>query len=69
MAGRKFTRYKPNGFVKSKIDRVLVSKEWLDIWSESKQFVLSKSVSDHRSIILKDSTVDLVPKLFRCLAK
>jgi len=31
MVGRKFTWYKPNGTVKSRIDRVLVSKEWLDI--------------------------------------
>jgi len=30
MVGRKFTWYKPNGFVKSRIDRVLVSKDWLE---------------------------------------
>ena len=32
MVDRKFTWYKPNGSVKSRIDRVLVSWEWLDIW-------------------------------------
>ena len=32
MVDRKFTCYKPNGLVKSGIDRVLVSREWLDIW-------------------------------------
>jgi len=32
MAGRKFTLYKPNGTIKSRIDRILVSREWLDIW-------------------------------------
>jgi len=31
MVGRKFTWYKPNGSFKSRIDRVLVSREWLDV--------------------------------------
>ncbi len=30
LVGRKFTWYKPNGLVKSRIDKVLVSKEWLE---------------------------------------
>jgi len=29
LVGRKFTWYKPNGMVKTRIDKVLVSKEWL----------------------------------------
>lgn len=41
MVGRKFTWYKTNGSVKSRIDRVLVSREWLNIWPDSKQFVIS----------------------------
>ena len=32
MVDRKFTWYKLNGSVKSRIYRVLVSREWLDIW-------------------------------------
>ena len=32
MVDRKFTCYKPNGSVKSRIDRVFVFREWLDIW-------------------------------------
>ena len=32
MVDRKFTCYRPNGSVKSRIDRVFVSREWLDIW-------------------------------------
>ena len=32
MVDRKFTWYKPNGSIKSRIDRVLVFRDWLDIW-------------------------------------
>jgi len=39
LVGRKFTWFKPNGLVKSRIDRVLVSKEWLEFWPNSQQFV------------------------------
>ena len=35
MVGRKFTWYKPNGTAKSRIDRVLVSKEWMEEWPNS----------------------------------
>jgi len=58
LVGRKFTWYKPNGLVKSRIDKVLVSKEWLDVWPNFQQFVLSRSISDHCAVILKEVTVD-----------
>jgi len=67
MVGRKFTWYKPNGSVKSRIDKVLVSREWLDVWPECKQFILSRTVSDHCALVLKDSKVDWGPKPFRSL--
>jgi len=67
MVDRKFTWYKLNGSVKSIINRVLVSREWLDIWSDSKQFVLSRSVFDHCALILKESFVDWGLKSFICL--
>ena len=55
MIGRKFIWYKPNEFVKSIIDRVLVSKEWFDFWPNSKQWVLSRSVFNHCALMLKDN--------------
>ncbi|XP_068498242.1 uncharacterized protein [Phaseolus vulgaris] len=67
LVGRKYTWFKPNSLVKSRIDRVLVSKEWLDIWPNSQQFVLSRSISDHCAVILKEVSVDWGPKPFRCL--
>jgi len=67
MVGRKFTWYKRNGSVKSRIDRVLVSREWLDVWPKCKQFILSRTVSDHCALLFKDSKVDWGPKPFRSL--
>jgi len=67
MVGRKFIWYKPNGLVKSKIDRILVSSEWLDKWSDRKQVVLGRSVFEHCALVLKTLTVDWGPKPFRSL--
>jgi len=67
LVGRKFTWYKPNGTVKSKIDRILVSLEWLEKWSGSKHYVEGRSVSDHCALILKDIDIDWGLKPFRCL--
>ena len=39
MVGKKFTWYKLNGVVKSRIDRILVSREWLETYPNSKQCV------------------------------
>jgi len=57
MVGRKFTWYKPNGLVKSIIDRIIVSREWLDRWPDSKKVVLGRSVSDHCTLVLKTSWI------------
>jgi len=67
MVDMKFTWYIPNGFVKSKIDRVSISKDWLETWPNSKKFVYSKSVSDHCALVLKDASLDRGKKSFRSL--
>ena len=67
MLGRKFTRYKANGLIKSRIDRFLVSREWLDRWPVSKYWVLDRVVSDHCALVLDTVTVDWGLKPFRCL--
>ena len=54
LVDRKFTWFKPNGLVKSRIDRVLVSKEWLEYWPNNQQLVLNRSISDHCVVILKE---------------
>jgi len=58
LVGRKFTWYKPNGTVKSRIDRILVSLEWLEEWSGSKLYAEGRSVSDHCALILKEINID-----------
>ncbi|XP_068472510.1 uncharacterized protein [Phaseolus vulgaris] len=67
LVGRKFTWYKPNGTDKSRIDRVLVSLEWLEKWSGSKLYAEGRTVSDHCASILKDINIDWGLKPFRCL--
>ena len=67
MIGMKVIWYKQNGSMKSIIDRVLVSKDWLEIWPNSKQFVSSRSVLDHCALVLKDKCSDWGPKSFRGL--
>jgi len=67
LVGRKFTWYKPNGTMKSRIDRVLVSLEWLEKWPGSKLYAEGRSVSDHCALVLKEINIDWGPKPFRCL--
>jgi len=37
IVGKKFTWYKSDGSAKSRLDRFLVSLEWLQMWPMSKQ--------------------------------
>ena len=65
--GRSFTWFRPNGSSRSKIDRFLLSPEWLDTWPASIQSTLSRNFSDHCPIILRSTTIDWGPKPFRVL--
>ncbi|KAH1242381.1 hypothetical protein GmHk_07G019724 [Glycine max] len=56
--GRRFTWCRPNGSVMSKLDRFLLSYEWLSQWPDSTQFVLERDFSDHCPILLKARTID-----------
>jgi len=64
LVGRKFTWYKANRMVNSRIDRVLVSKEWLDAWPRCQQFVLNRSISDHCAVVVKEVFIDWGPRSF-----
>ena len=57
--GRKFTWCRPNGSAMSKLDRFLLSDEWLSQWPDSTQFVLERDFSDHCPILLKSRTIGL----------
>jgi len=67
MTGRKLTWSRVNGTTKSRLDRILVSQEWLDLWLESKQYVLDGTVSDHCALICEKLLIDWGPKPFRYL--
>lgn len=44
VTGRKYMWYKPNGTTKSRLDRVLVSDEWLKEWPNSKQYIKARKI-------------------------
>lgn len=65
LVDRKFTWFRPNGRTRSRIDQILVTREWLITWEGSIQYVLQRNIYDHCPILLKNSCVDWGPKPFR----
>ena len=65
--GRKFTWFRPNGTSRSKLDRFLLSPEWLERWPASIQSTLPRNFSYHYPILLRSTSVDWGPKPFRIL--
>ncbi|KAL5165238.1 putative ribonuclease H protein [Glycine soja] len=65
MEGKPFTWVRPNGSCKSKLDRVLVSDDWVSKWPDSSQHNLERNYSDHCPIILNSKNIDWGPKPFR----
>jgi exonuclease III len=65
LLGRRFTWFHPNGRAMSRIDRVLTSEEWANLWGDSSLWVLPRDVSDHCPLILKEAGWDWGPRPFR----
>ncbi|KAH1203143.1 Thioredoxin-related transmembrane protein 2 [Glycine max] len=65
--GRKYTWFRPNGSVMSKLDRFFISDSWLIQWPDTIQFVLDRDFSDHCPILLRSNFVDWGPKPFKVL--
>jgi hypothetical protein len=65
LLGRQFTWFHPNGYTMSRIDRVLVSADWLNLWGYPTVWVLERDVSDHCPLIIKYNNDDWGPKPFR----
>ncbi|KAH1215344.1 putative ribonuclease H protein [Glycine max] len=65
--GRNFTWVRPNGSAMSKLDRFLLSDDWLIQWPDSTQFVLDRDFSDHCPILLRSTTVDWGPRPFKVM--
>ena len=65
--GSKFTWVRPNGTARSKLDRVLLSPEWMSKWPGTTQYTLERNFSDHYPILLRSKNVDWGPKPFRIM--
>ena len=63
--GKPFTWIRPNGSCKSRLDRVLLSDDWIAKWPDSSQHNLERNYSDHCPIMLQSKTIDWGPKPFR----
>ncbi|KAL5142373.1 Cleavage and polyadenylation specificity factor subunit 2 [Glycine soja] len=63
--GSTYTWIRPNARVKSRLDRFLVSDQWLLSWPDSTHYTLPRDFSDHCPIILQTKKVDWGPKPFR----
>ncbi|XP_057418079.1 uncharacterized protein LOC130712263 [Lotus japonicus] len=67
MTRRRFTWFRPNGSAMSRLDRCLISLEWLALWPYSVQHILDRDISDHCPVVLKHLNQEWGPKPFRVL--
>lgn len=51
----------------SRLDRFLISKDWLNSWSNLSQWGLQRSVFDHCAVVLKEKEVNWGPKPFQMM--
>lgn len=65
MIGGTFTWYSASRNGKIRIDKIMLSLQWLEKWPESKQYIMDRMVPDHYAIVLKIKECDWSPKLFR----
>ncbi|KAL5150740.1 hypothetical protein HKD37_13G037303 [Glycine soja] len=65
--GRKFTWYRPNGRARSKLDRMMTTRDWFTMWPGSTQYILDRNIPDHCPIFVKNNCVDWGPKSFKVL--
>ncbi|KAL8476334.1 hypothetical protein ACS0TY_028855 [Phlomoides rotata] len=63
--GHFFTWYKPDGSCKSKLDRIMVNKEWMEWKPDLKLKSLGRSISDHCPLLLGYSITEWGPKSFK----
>ncbi|XP_057425694.1 uncharacterized protein LOC130719065 [Lotus japonicus] len=67
LAGRKFTWCRPNGRAQSRIDRFLVSPDWIALWPNCSVLGLNRDISDHCPLLLRSKITDWGPKPFRVM--
>ncbi|XP_071694370.1 uncharacterized protein [Rutidosis leptorrhynchoides] len=65
LLGKNFTRFSDDGVKLSKLDRFLVSEDFLDSWGDMSAIALDRGTSDHCPILMRNKNLDFGPKPFR----
>jgi hypothetical protein len=65
LLGRRFTWFHPNGVSMSRLDRILLSEDWLIKWTNPSVWALARDVSDHCPLVIRYNSEDWGPKPFR----
>ena len=65
LGGKRFTRMDNIGSKLSNIDRILVSKHYVDLWPNSYVTALPREFSDHTPLLLSNSTTNFGPSPFK----
>jgi len=65
--GTEYTWFNSNGSAKSRLDRAMVTEDWMEVWPMCKQYVQRREVSDHCALIIKSVEKDWGPKPFRTI--
>lgn len=63
--GRRFSWIRAGGGAMNRLDKALVSLEWLQEWPNSTQYVLDRSISNCCLIIVKHYNIDWGPRPFK----
>ncbi|KAK2444918.1 hypothetical protein QL285_015908 [Trifolium repens] len=64
LVGRCFTWFHPNGIAMSRLDRLLVSSAWCDVWGDPVVRVLERDVADHCPLVINYNSESWGPKPF-----
>lgn len=67
MVCRKFTWYSRDGSAFSRLNKYLLSEEWMCTWPNCTKWGLQNGFLDHCVILLRDKEVDWGPKPFKVL--
>lgn len=67
LIGRKYTWHRANGRCMSRLDRFLLSDEWMNQWQDLAQWGMKRSIADHYAIVLKSTVMMWCPRPFRVL--
>ncbi|XP_071699116.1 uncharacterized protein [Rutidosis leptorrhynchoides] len=65
ISGKRFTRVSDDGVKLSKLDRFLVTENFINLWDDLSVIALDRRLSDHCPLVLRDKIIDFGPKPFK----